>query len=193
MRKIGDFELVDHGVDGEQYFQGCGTSYTPFEHCATGCGDSAAEAVDDMLESVAQDDFETEGMEKRIMDDLGLTEFPAGDCCGECEYGDSDDSDDSDEKDAACAECEMHYYVSLRWNADEADEDPQEPGEEDIVIGHDDKTAFYAGKCVVRVDDSDDLRPAIKAWMEEHKCWPDVWTVSDHGNALCVSADVASC
>ena len=113
MSTIGEFEVVDHGVDGEQYFPGCGVSCTGFEFCATGCGDSPAEAIDDVLESVAQGDFETDGMEKRILADLGLTEFPAGDCCAECEFG---DSDDSDEKDAACGACALHYYVSLRWN-----------------------------------------------------------------------------
>jgi len=187
MRKIGDWEFIDHGVDGAQYFPGCGCANTQYEYCATGCGSTPAEAVDDLLESVAQDDFETEGMEKAILADCGLAEFPDTDCCSECEYS---ECDDDDEKDAACQECELNYYVSLRWN--DADADPTEPDEDagDIVIGQDDTSAYQYGKCIVRVDEPDELRPAIKAHMEAAEFWPNVWTVSDHGNACLITPDV---
>jgi len=52
--KIGKFELVDHGIDGSQYFQGCGTTFTEYHHVVTGCGDNFAEALDDALEMLAQ-------------------------------------------------------------------------------------------------------------------------------------------
>ena len=64
---IVDFEIVDHGIEGEQYFQGCGLSHSRFEDVATGCGDNPAEAIDDALESLAQNDWDVEGMEKRIL------------------------------------------------------------------------------------------------------------------------------
>jgi hypothetical protein len=68
MRKtIVEFELFDHGIHRNQYFQGCGTSYTEFTDCATGIGSNFAEALDDCLESLAQQDWETDGMEKRIL------------------------------------------------------------------------------------------------------------------------------
>ena len=67
MKTISEFEIVDHGIEHEQYFQGCGISCTEYEGVATGCGDNYAEAVDDALESLAQQDWETEGMEKRIL------------------------------------------------------------------------------------------------------------------------------
>jgi len=100
-KKIGNFELVDHGIDGSQYFQGCGTSFTEFEHVTTGCGDTPAEAFDDLMDMVAQygattgepttlvgDDgveyvnpdawysFDTEGLEKRILKAEGIKKFP---------------------------------------------------------------------------------------------------------------------
>lgn len=67
MKPIVEFELVDHGIEHEQYFQGCGVSCTQFESVATGIGDNPAEAIDDALESLAQQDYETEDMEMRIL------------------------------------------------------------------------------------------------------------------------------
>jgi len=54
MKKPQAHEVITHGVEHEQYFQGCGTSFTPFTDVATGIGDDAAEAFDDALESLAQ-------------------------------------------------------------------------------------------------------------------------------------------
>ncbi len=51
--KIASFEIIDHGIDHCQYFQGCGTSYTEFDSAATGCGENALEAFDDALEQIA--------------------------------------------------------------------------------------------------------------------------------------------
>ena len=48
-----DFEVVVHGVDHEQYFQGCGVSFTPFSDVATGIGDNAPGAYGDALEMLA--------------------------------------------------------------------------------------------------------------------------------------------
>ena len=67
MKTIVEFQLLDHGIENSSYFQGCGVACTSFEDVATGIGNNAAEAVDDALESLAQRDWETEGMEKRIL------------------------------------------------------------------------------------------------------------------------------
>ena len=69
---VAEFELVDHGIQGEQYFQGCGLSHTDYAGIATGCGNNPAEAIDDALEQLAQSDWEVDGMESRIM----AQEFP---------------------------------------------------------------------------------------------------------------------
>lgn len=51
--KIKDFEIINHGYDHAQYFRGCGTYGTDFEHVVTGCGDNAKEAYEDAAEQVA--------------------------------------------------------------------------------------------------------------------------------------------
>jgi hypothetical protein len=51
--RITSFEVIDHGYDHAQYFQGCGTSFTSFEHVATGCGSTQKEAYDNALDQIA--------------------------------------------------------------------------------------------------------------------------------------------
>lgn len=68
MKTISEFELVDHGIQNDQYFQGCGIAFTEYEDIATGCGNDPAEAIDDALESLAQGDWDCEDMEQRIID-----------------------------------------------------------------------------------------------------------------------------
>ena len=75
-KAIVEFELVDHGIEHEQYFQGCGLAFTEYTDIATGCGDCPAEAVDDALEQLAMNGWETEGMEKRILQDIGRRKMP---------------------------------------------------------------------------------------------------------------------
>jgi hypothetical protein len=91
MKAIEGHEVIVHGVEHSQYFQGCGVSFTPFEDVATGIGCDAAEAFDDALESLAQGDWEVEGADewddKPKADDARLSE------------------DDHEE---------MHVYVSVR-------------------------------------------------------------------------------
>ena len=112
--RITAFELVDHGVDGSQYFQGCGVSCTEYEACATGVGDNPAEALDDCLESVAQAGVDVDDMDARILADLGIDELPTGYVCDDCEdRGEGGDWAGG----PACDGCELHYYVSIRYNA----------------------------------------------------------------------------
>jgi hypothetical protein len=59
MKTPEDFEVIDHGVDHEQYFPGCGVALTEFTDCATGTGESAHDALEDALESLAQGDWNT--------------------------------------------------------------------------------------------------------------------------------------
>ncbi len=56
MSKITSFQVVDHGIEHAQYFQGCGTAFTEYDECVTGCGNDFSEALDDALESIAQSD-----------------------------------------------------------------------------------------------------------------------------------------
>ncbi len=101
---VGRFELVDHGIDNSQYFQGISTAFTSFNECATGCGDSASDAINDLMEMVAQQDFDTDGLEHRLMADAGYD--PAHNAWPkiEVEHAEGDEPDDT------------YYYVSLLWN-----------------------------------------------------------------------------
>lgn len=63
MKNIKSFEIIDHGVENSQYFQGCGVAFTEFTDVATGIGDSAADALEDALEFLAQNDWDTKLIE----------------------------------------------------------------------------------------------------------------------------------
>jgi hypothetical protein len=62
MKTINEFQIIPHGIENSQYFQGCGISHTKFTDCATGIGSTAAEAFEDACESLAQNGWETESL-----------------------------------------------------------------------------------------------------------------------------------
>ena len=47
------YEIINHGYVHSQYFQGCGTYGTDFDHVVTGCGMNAKEAYEDAAVQVA--------------------------------------------------------------------------------------------------------------------------------------------
>lgn len=51
---MAQYEIIDHGWDNSQYFQGCGTAYTKFDRVATGIGDNAKEAYEDAVDQIYQ-------------------------------------------------------------------------------------------------------------------------------------------
>ena len=96
--RVTDFEVIDHGIENSQYFQGCGVCFTNFEHVATGIGNTHAEAVSDALDSVAQH-ANIDGVEALILADLPTSQ-PISEM--------SPDAEDDDS--------EMYYYASIRYN-----------------------------------------------------------------------------
>lgn len=100
-KTITDFELVDHGIEHEQYFQGCGTAFTSYAECYTGCGDNPAEAVDDCLEQIACCGVDVDGMEARILADCGKRKMPV-------------------RPRVKANQDEHHYYISIRYNTADA-------------------------------------------------------------------------
>ncbi len=118
---IGDFKLIDHGIEHSQYFQvgnlvnkiprgdslvpvvyrtkGCGVAYKSFENVVTGIGDNPAEAIDDCLERITQAGFSTENMKTRIMAQKGWEALPKSPSITEEGYS-----------------TETYYYVSICWN-----------------------------------------------------------------------------
>lgn len=89
--KITSYEIISHGCMHSDYFQGCGVSYTDFEHVQTGIGASEKEAFEDALGLIALDgteisaELESEGESART---------------------------DTEE----CEDNESYFHVSIRYN-----------------------------------------------------------------------------
>lgn len=62
-KQVIEFEVIDHGIEHEQYFQGCGVSFTKFEDCFTGIGSNASEALEDALDQAEQFGYDTSDIE----------------------------------------------------------------------------------------------------------------------------------
>jgi len=97
---IKEYELIDHGNQFADYFRGCGTMGTPYDHVVTGIGIHPADAIDDALEQMAQqhDGLDLDALEKQMLADNTLTEWP--------KLGTKDADEDSD----------AEYHVSIRYN-----------------------------------------------------------------------------
>ena len=109
-KNIGEFQLVDHGIENIQYFSGCGVSFTNFEEVTTGIGNNLEQAIDDCLEQMAMNGWNVDNMVSRIKEqiDLGLMvweEIPETPSVvhERDAYGD-----------------DTYYHVSIQWNAREA-------------------------------------------------------------------------
>jgi hypothetical protein len=103
-----EFELIDHGCDGAQYFPGCGVAFTTYTNVTTGCGDSAREAAEDALEQF----YSGEDTDRIVnVDEL---EAAVRELSNE-----PDTFTDQDRKDAEESGEELnpewHHYVSIRW------------------------------------------------------------------------------
>lgn len=66
------YEIIDHGYMYPDYFQGCGTAFTDFDSCVTGCGNSAKEAYEDAVELVYQSE------DSKVAERLHLPKRPRG-------------------------------------------------------------------------------------------------------------------
>lgn len=91
-----DFDVVFHGAEFADYFQGCGTSFTPYNNVVTGVGDCEIGAFDDALELMCAE-CDNEELIKAI---VGMYEEKLSDEC-------IDYSDDFDEF--------PQYRISIRW------------------------------------------------------------------------------
>ena len=104
MKKVTEYEIVDHGIEYEQYFQGCGVSFTKFETVATGIGNSLQEALNDAVEGIAQQGYEIPNeLEQEINKADNTNHAEEG---NETEHTDCGDDD--------CFSADVHYYASIR-------------------------------------------------------------------------------
>lgn len=118
MKTIGAIEVIDHGIEHSQYFQGCGTSFTRFENVVTGIGDNFAEAIDDCLESIAQQGYDVDALEQLIKWEFNVDTLPTSPSVSALSETGDDDAPDDDAPDYS----EHHYHVSIRWNEAETTE-----------------------------------------------------------------------
>lgn len=89
-------EIINHGWDNCQYFQGCGTAFTPFNFVVTGCGMNAKEAYENAVEDIYRA-HDIEDVER-----LKLPKRPRG-------------INKKDKVPARAGE-ECYWYVSIRYN-----------------------------------------------------------------------------
>lgn len=69
MKRIEDYEIINHGIEYSDYFQGCGVSFTEFTDVATGIGNSEDEAIADALEQLAQLGWDVESNADLLADE----------------------------------------------------------------------------------------------------------------------------
>jgi len=106
--QITEFEVVDHGFDGPQYFQGFGVIASTFDHVAIGNGDTFAEAIEDALESMAQCD-ECTGVDFDLLEmQIAMSGFGTV-TDGSVHWNESESASDK-------YPGEDSYYVSIRYS-----------------------------------------------------------------------------
>lgn len=101
MRQIADYRIDRYGLQSASYWQGAGTACTTWREVATGIGETEFEALEDALESLAQQDWETAQIENTLDDEVTVTdilreEYPN-------EFADDDDNNEFG--------AETYYYV----------------------------------------------------------------------------------
>jgi hypothetical protein len=79
MKTIEKYQIINHGVQNEQYFQGCGVSHTEFTDVSTGIGNNAHDALEDALHSLA-DDWDTEPIKNDLSGEQTVFEKDGCDC-----------------------------------------------------------------------------------------------------------------
>jgi hypothetical protein len=75
-----------------------------------------------------------------------------------------------------------HEY---EWTDSEVVDDftqSSEPDEGDITTS-DYRHWYQYGKLVLTVGPDEDYEQAVREYMDESEFWPNVWSISDHGNA----------
>lgn len=120
MKKIDEYSITDHGIEGSQYFQG--HSVGDWNDCATGCGSNPYDALEDALESLAQNDWNTESnTELCIVLDALEAKCPWPNLILEAckEYADEETLKEIkafEDGEGDFPETDLHYYVSINVN-----------------------------------------------------------------------------
>ncbi|MHB9081678.1 MAG: hypothetical protein ACYC3X_29780 [Pirellulaceae bacterium] len=116
MFKIADFEVIRHGIDHSDYFQGCGTAFTRFSEVATGIGNDEREALDNCLEFIAQSHRLEPGAIDRLTDEI-LTCETFDDEYTVDDYLRGEGFDPQEDEDLP------YFFLSIRYNLENVDYD----------------------------------------------------------------------
>jgi hypothetical protein len=106
------YQIIDHGIDSDSYFPGCGVALTPYDFVVTGIGENFSEAIEDALDMMSQgeecDDIDFIAFNETMLADEGLKEWPVTPDVESVftRYNPESDMDD----------CDLHYYVSIRYS-----------------------------------------------------------------------------
>jgi hypothetical protein len=105
-RQFDKWQVIDHGIEHSQYFQGCGTAFTEYDQCVTGIGAHFAEAYDDACDMLAQSEPNTvdfNKLDKDTIEQFGTTKgtLPKRPCVTS-KHGD-----------------ECYYHVSIRYTLED--------------------------------------------------------------------------
>jgi hypothetical protein len=195
-----EVEVLDFGIDHSQYFPGIGTAYSSFSSADYGVGDNYAEALEDVLETISQreDSDVSRKIVEAVYEYLGKTEAEVKELTSpsvaeelrfQSRVTDLDGNEDQEATEEAfermSENCELYYHVGIRYTVTDLDEEPTEPEEGDLVT--EDHRKFYEHegtkrKPVLELDEDEDWKEAVKAYMEREQFWPNCWLRSDHGN-----------
>ena len=97
-----NYQLLSHGFDHSQYFQGCGVSFTSFQDVVTGAGGCEKEAFEDALEQMYMHS-EKHGETAKEIEEAEKETIAAL----------SEERDEEAEKEELN---EIYYYFSIRYN-----------------------------------------------------------------------------
>jgi len=67
-KRIEEHEIREHGIDSSSYYQGAGTSFTQWEDVAVGIGSNKHDALEDALEQLASQGYDTDGIVNEYAD-----------------------------------------------------------------------------------------------------------------------------
>ena len=73
---VAEWAAKNHGVEGAQYFQGCGTAFTRWDDVAVGHGNTSLEAYDDAVEQLAMSGWKVHLLPKRPRGFSNKSELP---------------------------------------------------------------------------------------------------------------------
>ena len=104
---LSNWEIVRHGIEYPDYFQGCGTAFTDYKHVQTGIGAYEQEALFDALDSMSMMfDWDDDSLSEIVNEDISSNKYTTLDYL----------------KDNLPADCDIEnadsawYYVSIRFN-----------------------------------------------------------------------------